>query len=488
MNAKTEQRVTQWQQLLANHAALSKFAMPLSVHGRLTRATGMIMQASGLKLPVGSICHIALDDSDQTVEAEVVGFVGNQLQLMAANPVDGLTPGAIVTPHEPAVRRPSLGLLSHGWRRTMDRARHLPLGAGLLGRVIDARGNPLDGMGALTMCESGPIRARPVNAMKRQPIDTPLDTGVRAINALLTVGRGQRLGLFAPAGVGKSVLLGMMASYTAADVIVVGLVGERSREVREFIEQTLGPSARQRTTVVAAPADEPPLIKIQAAVYATAIANYYRSQGLHVLLLMDSLTRYAMAMREVALATGEPPATRGYPPSVFARLPELIERAGNGVDDEGSITAFYTVLVDPDDSGDPVGEAARSFLDGHITLSSDLAQAGHYPAIDIERSISRVMNSLVGDGHLEQSRLVKATWSHLRQNRDLVSVGAYQPGSDPMLDTALANAEQLNALLQQPAHAGVSMAESVQALQALASVLNSPSAGANDPSTMEPTP
>ena len=468
-----QQRIERWQSLLANNKQLIEHANPVWMTGRLTRATGMIMHASGLKLPVGSICEIQVGKTGQKIEAEVVGFVGDQLQLMASTPVDGLTPGSIVTAAEPPVKRPALYSLSHAWRRTTDQARHLPLGAGLLGRVLDARGEPLDGMGPLGVTESGPIRARPVNAMNRHRIDTTLDTGVRAINALLTVGRGQRLGLFAPAGVGKSVLLSMMASHTQADVIVVGLIGERSREVREFIEETLGPSARQRATVIAAPADEPPLIKLQAAMYATAIADYYRSQGLHVLLLMDSLTRYAMAMREVALATGEPPATRGYPPSVFARLPELIERAGNGSATEGSVTAFYTVLVDPDDTGDPVGEAARSFLDGHIALSHELAEAGHYPAIDIERSISRVMNNLVSDSQMEQARLVKSAWAHLRRNRDLVSVGAYQAGSDPLLDTALRNAGQMNALLQQDSRSGVNMAQSVHTLQELASSLQS---------------
>lgn len=471
-NTDPPERTAKWQALLANNLEMSAHATPVRLSGRLTRATGMIMHASGLKLPVGSICEISGGPGRPAVEAEVVGFVGDQLQLMASNPVDGLAPGAQVRAIEPAVRRPRLNALAHGWRRTNDLARHLPVGAGLLGRVIDARGNPLDGMGELGFHETGPIRARPVNAMLRQPIDTPLDTGVRAINAMLTVGRGQRLGLFAPAGVGKSVLLGMMASHTRADVIVVGLIGERSREVREFIDKTLGPSARQRATVVAAPADEPPLIKIQAAVYATAIADYYRRQGLHVLLLMDSLTRYAMAMREVALATGEPPATRGYPPSVFARLPELIERAGNGAAGEGSVTAFYTVLVDPEDTGDPVGEAARSFLDGHVALSAELAESGHYPAIDIERSISRVMNALVPDKQLQAARTVRAAWAHLRRNRDLVSVGAYQPGSDPALDNALQHETRMKRLLQQDANIAVNMSQAVFDLQEVANALN----------------
>ncbi|MGC1441202.1 MAG: FliI/YscN family ATPase [Burkholderiaceae bacterium] len=474
-------RAGRWQNFLSNVSKLVTQSDPLLREGTLTRATGMIVHATGLKLPVGSICKISVGSNGATVEAEVVGFIGDELQLMPATPVDGISPGATIRAVEPEVKRPRLDQLSHAWRRSTDQARHLPIGPGLLGRILDARGVPIDGLGPLGQCESQPIRARPVNAMQRKPIDKTLDIGVRAINGLLTVGQGQRLGLFAQAGVGKSVLMGMMATHTKADVIVVGLIGERGREVREFIENTLGPSARQRATVIAAPADEPPLLKIQAAVYATAVAEYYRSQGLQVLLMMDSLTRYAMAMREVALAAGEPPATRGYPPSVFAKMPEIIERAGNGVGNEGSITAFYTVLVDSDEVGDPVGDAARSFLDGHIVLSPALAESGHYPAIDIDRSISRVMASLVNDKQLEQSRRVKAAWSHLRRNKDLVSVGAYVAGSDPQLDSALANQSEMNSFLQQDARSAAPMDQSIRSLERLAGRLVTGMSGGTGP-------
>jgi flagellum-specific ATP synthase len=283
----------------------------------------------------------------------------------------------------------------------------------------------------------------------RDPIRHSMDVGIRAINALMTVGRGQRLGLFAGSGVGKSVLLGMMARYTEAEVIVVGLIGERGREVKEFIEQNLGEEGLQRSVVVAAPADVSPLMRLQGASYATAVAEHFRDQGRHVLLIMDSLTRYAMAQREIALAIGEPPVTRGYPPSVFARLPQLVERAGNGGAGGGSITAFYTVLAEGDDQQDPIADAARAILDGHIVLSRALADAGHYPAIDIEQSISRVMPNLIDPLHLEQVRQFKQLYSRYQRARDLLAVGAYAPGSDKLLDRAIALYPNMESFLQQ---------------------------------------
>ena len=285
--------------------------------------------------------------------------------------------------------------------------------------------------------------------MSRAPIEQSLDVGIRAINSLLTVGRGQRMGLFAGSGVGKSVLLGMMARYTEAEVIVVGLIGERGREVKEFIEQILGEEGLRRAVVVAAPADVSPLMRMQGAAYATAIAEHFRDQGRHVLLIMDSLTRYAMAQREIALAIGEPPVTRGYPPSVFARLPQLVERAGNGADGGGSITAFYTVLAEGDDQQDPIADAARAILDGHIVLSRTLADAGHYPAIDIEQSISRAMVNLITPGHLEKIRHFKQLYSRYQRSRDLISVGAYAAGSDPLLDQAINFYPSFERFLQQ---------------------------------------
>jgi len=299
---------------------------------------------------------------------------------------------------------------------------------------------------------SEPMIRRPINAMDRDPIRQPLDTGVRAINAMLTVGRGQRIGLFAGTGVGKSVLLGMMARYTKADVIVVGLIGERGREVKEFIEDILGDEGRRRSVVVAAPADAPPLMRMQGANYATAIAEHFRDRGLHVLLLMDSLTRYAMAQREIALAIGEPPATKGYPPSCFAKLPQLVERSGNGLNGAGSITAFYTVLSEGDDPQDPIADAARGILDGHIVLSRELAEAGHYPAIDIERSVSRVMPAVATREHVAAARRLRQLLAKFNKARDLIQLGAYAPGHDAELDTAVRLHPQIAELLQQDMH------------------------------------
>ncbi|BBB66493.1 hypothetical protein UNDYM_2240 [Undibacterium sp. YM2] len=291
--------------------------------------------------------------------------------------------------------------------------------------------------------------------------------GVRAINSMLSVGKGQRLGLFAGSGVGKSVLLGMMARYTAADIIVVGLIGERGREVKEFIEQILGAEGLARSVVVAAPADAPPLMRLQGAAYATTIAEYFRDQGRSVLLIMDSLTRYAMAQREIALAIGEPPATKGYPPSVFAKLPVLVERAGNGKSGGGSITAFYTVLTEGDDQQDPIADAARAILDGHIVLNRTLAESGHYPAIDIEQSISRAMHSITSPEHQALSRRLKQLYSRYERSRDLISVGAYSPGSDPLLDEAIRLRDRIVSFLQQDIAEKCSIPESLGQLQAL---------------------
>jgi flagellum-specific ATP synthase len=312
-----------------------------------------------------------------------------------------------------------------------------------------------------------PMARRPINAMDRDPVRTPLDTGVRAINALLTVGRGQRLGLFAGTGVGKSVLLGMMARYTAADVIVVGLIGERGREVKEFIEDILEEEGLARSVVVAAPADAPPLVRLQGAAYATAIAEHFRDRGQHVLLLMDSLTRYAQAQREIALAIGEPPATKGYPPSCFAKLPMLVERSGNAQAGGGSITAFYTVLSEGDDQQDPIADAARGILDGHFVLSRELAEAGHYPALDVERSISRVMNAVAPPVHIEAARRLRQLLAKVNKARDLIQLGAYSPGSDPELDLAIRLQPDMMRLLQQDMHTPANLSQSVSQLQAV---------------------
>jgi flagellum-specific ATP synthase len=338
---------------------------------------------------------------------------------------------------------------------------------------VDGAGRPLDGLGPLRAAREAPLANKPVNPLDREPIRQVLDVGVRAINALLTVGRGQRMGLFAGSGVGKSVLLGMMARYTSADVIVVGLIGERGREVKEFIEQSLGPEGLARSVVVAAPADTWPLMRLQGASYATSIAEYFRDQGKNVLLIMDSLTRYAMAQREIALAIGEPPATKGYPPSVFAKLPQLVERTGNGARGGGSITAFYTVLTEGDDQQDPIADSARAILDGHVVLSRQLAESGHYPAIDIEASISRAMTSLISPEYFEQVRVFKQLYSRYQRSRDLISVGAYAQGSDPLLDKAILLHPRLEAFLQQGIFERAEHAESTARLSALLAQQNS---------------
>jgi flagellum-specific ATP synthase len=440
--------IQQWQEFLDNCGAAAGQASPLLSSGHLTRINGLVMEASGLKLPLGGACRV-IPVGGSPIEAEVVGFNGERLFLMPSEDVYGLSPGAKVVALETPPPLPKIGQVRATHRRAIDRAKLLPVGDGLLGRVLDGAGRPLDKHGPLNTEILRPLQSRPVNPMSRAPITQSLDVGIRAINSLLTVGRGQRMGLFAGSGVGKSVLLGMMARYTEAEIIVVGLIGERGREVKEFIEQILGEEGLRRSVVVAAPADVSPLMRLQGASYATSIAEYFRDQGKHVLLIMDSLTRYAMAQREIALAIGEPPVTRGYPPSVFARLPQLVERAGNGVEGGGSITAFYTVLAEGDDQQDPIADAARAILDGHIVLTRSLADAGHYPAIDIEQSISRAMVNLIKPGHLELIRRFKQLYSRYQRSRDLISVGAYVAGSDPLLDQAISLYPQLEIFLQQ---------------------------------------
>lgn len=422
---------------------------PWLPRGRLTRISGLVLEAVGLRLPIGMSCDV-MTSGNHSIEAVVVGFHEDRLFLMPITEVYGVEPGAVVVPHEDvAAWVPKYGQQRKTQRRLEDHGRQVPVGWGLLGRILDGLGRPLDGKGSLVFDSYMPLFSRPFNPMDREPVRDVMDVGVRAINAMLTVGRGQRLGLFAGSGVGKSVLLGMMARYTTADVVVVGLIGERGREVKDFIENILGPDGLSRSVVVAAPADTSPLLRLYGAAYATSIAEFFRNEGKNVLLIMDSLTRYAMAQREIALAVGEPPATKGYPPSVFARLPQLVERAGNGRAGGGSITAFYTVLSEGDDQQDPIADAARAILDGHFVLSRQLADSGHYPAIDIEGSISRVMQDIVSPAELELIRRFKFLYSRYRRSRDLISVGAYVPGSDPVLDEAIRRHSSFERFLQQ---------------------------------------
>ena len=453
-----------WRTALGDARSTVALSVPVRTYGRLTRAVGLVLEAVGLRLPVGSDCLIELPPGypQKTAEAEVVGFAGDRIFLMPQSEVDGLLPGARVYALE--------SLQGHG-SGTGPRTKRLPVGVGMLGRVVDAAGRPLDGLGPLDFSREVPLATAPINPLTRAPIDSVLDVGVRAINALLTVGRGQRMGLFSGSGVGKSVLLGMMARYTSADVIVVGLIGERGREVKDFIENTLGKEGMARAVLVAAPADTSPLFRLQGAAYATCLAEYFRDQGKNVLLIMDSLTRYAMAQREIALAVGEPPATKGYPPSVFAKLPALVERAGNGARDAdgrgGSITAFYTVLTEGDDQQDPIADSARAILDGHVVLSRSLAESGHYPAIDVEASISRAMTALIEPAQFEAVRSLKQMLSRYQRNRDLISVGAYAPGHDTQLDQAIALYPKIEAFLQQTMHERVDYAAATNQLHDL---------------------
>ncbi|MCE7576798.1 flagellar protein export ATPase FliI [Aliivibrio fischeri] len=395
--------------------------------GKLVRVVGLTLEATGCRAPIGSSCLVETVNGE--IEAEVVGFSGENLFLMPSEQVSGVLPGAKVTP------------IADG--------SGIPVGMELLGRVVDGVGNPIDGLGELYTEHTASFTSEPINPLSRKPISEPLDVGLKAINGLLTVGKGQRLGLFAGSGVGKSVTLGMMTRGTTAQVVVVGLIGERGREVKEFIEEILGPEGRQRSVVVAAPADASALMRLKGCQTALTIAEYFRDQGLDVLLLMDSLTRFAQAQREIALSVGEPPATKGYPPSVFAKLPALVERAGNGNENQGSITAFFTVLTEGDDLQDPIADASRAILDGHIVLSREMADAGHYPAIDVEKSVSRVMPQITDEEHMLMSKAVRQVLSTCRKNQDLVSIGAYKPGTDPAIDQAFTLKPRLDEYLQQ---------------------------------------
>ena len=419
---------------------------PVVAAGKLVRGIGLTLEAVGCQLPVGSQCLVQTIEGE--IEAEVVGFGDDITYLMPTEAVRGIVPGSRVMP--------------------LNRQSGLPVGMGLLGRVVDGNGQPLDGLGEIDAEARAPTTRPPMNPLIRRPINTPMDVGVRAINALNTVGVGQRMGLFAGSGVGKSVLLGMMTRGCEADVVVVGLVGERGREVKEFINEILTEEERKRAVVVAAPADTSPLMRLKGCETAVTIAEYFRDKGMNVLLLIDSLTRYAMAQREIALAVGEPPATKGYPPSVFARLPALVERAGNGSERQGSITAFYTVLTEGDDLQDPIADAARAILDGHVVLSRTLADSGHYPAIDIEASISRVMPMVVSEEHQLMARRIRQVYSNYKQNQDLISIGAYAKGSDPRIDLAIRAEPAINALLQQGMKQVIPYDESLEGMAALA--------------------
>ncbi len=397
------------------------------VYGRLTRVNGLLLEAVGCQMATGEPCRIECRDG-RWIEAEVVGFHKETLCLMPVEPPRGLMPGARVLP--------------------VADARGMPYGDKLLGRVIDGLGQPIDDLE--TRADNKPGRAQTnLNPLKRKPVSETLDVGVRAINALMPVGRGQRLGLFAGSGVGKSVLLGMMTRFTEAQVIVVGLIGERGREVREFIEESLGSEGMRRAVVVAAPADTTPVMRKRAMLLCHEIAADFREQGKQVLLLVDSLTRYAQAQREIALSLGEPPATKGYPPSVFATLPGLVEMSGNSQHPDGTLTAFYTVLSEGDDLQDPIADSARAILDGHIVLSRQLAEQGHFPAIDVCASVSRLAAQISTDEQLRNAGLLRLLLSKYNEVKALIPLGGYQAGQDPQLDVAVNSYPRLAGFLQQ---------------------------------------
>jgi flagellum-specific ATP synthase len=424
-------------------ARLAAADKSITVQGSLVRTVGLVLEARGIHVAIGERCFVE-SESGRLLSAEVVGFDGGRVLLMAEGHANGLAPGARVIPAG----------------RTME----VPVGPELLGRVIDGSGQPIDGKGQIRCTGRVPLFGVTVNPMRRALVDQPLDVGVRAINALFALGRGSRLGLFAGSGVGKSVLLGMMARYTSADVVVVGLIGERGREVKEFVERILGPEGLAKAVVVAAPANDSALSRVHGAYRATAIAEYFRDRGQQVLLLMDSLTRFAMAQREIGLAVGEIPASRGYPASVFGRISALCERAGNGAVGSGGITALYTVLVEGDDPNDPIGDSARSILDGHLVLSRKLADRGHFPALDVGASISRVMPAVVPPAQLAWAQRFKQLYHRLEDSRDLIAIGGYRPGHDAELDRAVALQPAINQFLCQDMTNAVRFAESVAAL------------------------
>lgn len=411
--------------------------------GTLVRLVGMRLETRGIMAPLGACCEV-LGQMGHRIEAEVVGFNDKTLYLMPFTEPQGIGPGATV--------------------RVISHSASVCLGPALLGRVIDGRGQPLDGKPPPECSDVLSLQGRPVNPMERGPITQVLDVGVKAINGMLTVGRGQRLGLVAGSGVGKSVLLGMLTRFTQADVVVIGLIGERGREVQAFIEESLGPEGMAKSVLVAAPANVSPVLRLKATHMTHVIAEYFRDQGKSVLMLVDSLTRVAHAQREIGLAIGEPPTAKGYPPSVFALLPNLIERAGVGRHGVGSITAFYTVLAEGDDGNDPIVDIARASLDGQVMLSRKLADAAHYPAIDLNGSISRVMPSLADPAVLKRANRFRRLWSLYQQNQDLIQVGAYETGSNPELDQAIRLRQAMEEFLRQDMHTGVSHPQCMQAV------------------------
>jgi flagellum-specific ATP synthase len=419
---------------------------PIRANGKVTKVIGLIIEAHGPASRLGSVCDIYPKGDMRRIKAEVLGFRDNKILLMPLEEIRGIEPGSRV------VARKEKALIG--------------VGASLLGRVIDGLGNPIDSKGTVSIEKEYPIYTSPINPLSRSRISKPLDIGIRAVNGILTIGCGQRMGIFSGSGVGKSVLLGMIARRTSADVNVIALIGERGREVNDFIKKELGEEGLKRSVVIVATSDQLPLIRMRGAFIATAIAEYFRDQGKHVNLMMDSVTRFAMAQREIGLALGEPPATKGYTPSVFTLLPKLLERAGTS-SNHGTITGLYTVLVEGDDINEPIADALRSILDGHIVLTRDLAMQNHYPAIDILKSISRVMIDVTSLKHRENANKLKAIMAAYRKAEDLINIGAYVAGSSRTIDYAIDMMEKVNSYLKQEIEEKVSFEESVQQLEDL---------------------
>ncbi len=417
-----------------------------AIRGRVSQVIGMVIESHGPGIPVGSMCEVDAFKGASQIPAEVVGFREGKVLLMPLGEMRGVEPGSSI--------------------RMVDGQAQVPVGANLLGRIIDGMGRPMDGKGPLQVDQHYPLYAQPLNPMDRERILEPIDVGVRAINGLLTLGKGQRIGIMAGSGVGKSTLLGMIARNTAADVSVIALIGERGRELRDFIERDLGPEGLARSVVVVATSDQPPLVRMRGAYLAMSISEYFRDQSRDVILMMDSVTRFAMSSREVGLAIGEPPTSRGYTPSVFSQLPKLLERAGT-CEGKGSITGIYTVLVEGDDMNEPIGDAVRSIVDGHIVLDRDLANQGHYPSIEVLASVSRCMTDVVSAEQVRKAKELLEVLATYRRSEDLINIGAYAKGSNPKIDKAIGLIDSINDYLRQSVDIRANMDESIQQLLTL---------------------
>jgi len=419
---------------------------PIQVYGKITKIVGLVVESEGPVTNLGCVCDIYGQDNERITRAEVLGFRDNHVLLMPLEEVRGISPGCRVIAREDSA--------------------YMPVGLGMLGRIVDGLGNPIDGKGPIAFEAEYPLYATPMNPLSRRRIAEPLDMGVKAINGLLTVGRGQRMGIFSGSGVGKSILLGMIARHTKADCNVIALIGERGREVNEFIEKELGSEGLKKSVVVVATSDHLPLIRMRGAFVATGIAEFFRDKGMHVNLMMDSVTRFATAQREIGLALGEPPASKGYTPSVFTMMPKLLERTG-AFEGRGTITGLYTVLVEGDDFNEPIADAVRAILDGHIVLTRDLAMQNHYPAIDVLKSVSRVMDDIIDKTHRDLSNGLKKVLATYRRNEDLINIGAYTAGSNPDIDDAIEKNPIINQYLMQEIDACATLADSRQGLEAI---------------------